>query len=574
MPGSTLNSISSAGTAAARTGRTRVVLIQEDPADAAWMRSLLETREHPAWSLRHETRFAEALERLTREGAEVIFFDPEIPDGLGSATAEAIRAAAPGAARILLVPPGSPDPLERMGRLAVQDYLVRGNRDQELLMRTLHHARRHQQDQGRLALLQRELRRAREQLEQAEELDPLTRLPNRQGMERAYRRELERASRDGSSLCMVLIDLDHFRRFHESLGDSIGDLILKAVAVHLKGALRKGDVLARIQTDCFLALLPGTRVAEGFLVAERLRLAVAGEPIPLASGDLAVTASLGLVPLESFEETLDILLARGARALAEGRKRGRNRIGRFPGGSEQDAGDGQRNREHALQALRSGKAFRVVKQPIFQLSDQTEVGFEFLSRADLAGLGNPTDFLHLAAEEQILALVDQQCFRGCIQAARSVPSDKICHLNLFPSTLLEVPVGSLLAHLPQTEETHGFCVEISEQQIIGDPSYLLEPVSALRDAGLEIAIDDVGFGRSCLESLILLEPEVIKIDKRFVKGIHRQPGLPRYLQRLLRMAASLGARVVAEGIETEEDLRLLREMGVPFGQGYLWGRPA
>jgi len=551
-----------------------VVLIQEDPADAVWMRSLLETREPAAWSLRHESRFAEALERLAREGAEVVLFDPDIPDGLGSATAEAIRAAVPGAAQVLLLPPGSSGPAEGVGRLPFQDHLVRGIRDPDLLMRALRHARRHQQDQAQLALLHRELRKVREQLEQAEELDPVTRLPNREGMERLFRGELERAGRDGSSLCAVLIDLDHFRRFHESLGHSIGDLVLKAVAIHLKTALRKGDLLARIRGDCFLALLPRTRLAEGLQIAQRLRLAVAGEPIPLASGDLAVTAGLGLVPVDSLQETLDSLLARGARALAEGRKRGRNRVGQLPGTGGRDAGEPEKGREQARKALLSGDAFRVVKQPIFRLSDQTEVGFEFLSRADLSGFGNPTDFLHLAAEEQILALVDQQCFRGCIQAAREVPPGRICHLNLFPSTLLEVPVDSLLEHLPPGEDTHGFCVEISEQQIIGDPSYLLKPVSALRDAGLEIAIDDVGFGRSCLESLILLEPEVIKIDKRFVKGITRQPGLPRYLQRLLRMAASLEARVVAEGIETEEDLRLLRELGVPFGQGFLWGRPA
>ena len=97
---------------------------------------------------------------------------------------------------------------------------------------------------------------------------------------------------------------------------------------------------------------------------------------------------------------------------------------------------------------------------------------------------------------------------------------------------------------------------------------------ALRRAGVKIALDDVGFGRSCLESLVLLEPDVVKVDLRWVRGISEQPMMRRSLTRFLKIAASLKTAVVAEGIETREDLATLQRMEVGMGQGYLWGKPA
>jgi len=133
---------------------------------------------------------------------------------------------------------------------------------------------------------------------------------------------------------------------------------------------------------------------------------------------------------------------------------------------------------------------------------------------------------------------------------------------------------SLLETFPVPLPQGTFCLEISEQQIIGDPSYLIEPVRALRAAGLLIAIDDVGFGSSCLESLVLLEPDVLKIDKRCVIGIARHPERAAHLRRYLGIARTLAAEIVAEGVETADDLAVLRDLGVELAQGFYWGRPA
>jgi EAL domain-containing protein (putative c-di-GMP-specific phosphodiesterase class I) len=147
------------------------------------------------------------------------------------------------------------------------------------------------------------------------------------------------------------------------------------------------------------------------------------------------------------------------------------------------------------------------------------------------------------------------------------------HLNIFPTTLLAIPVEHLLELFPRPMPADTFCLEISEQQIIGDPTYLVPAVRALREAGILIAIDDVGFGSSCLESLVLLEPDILKIDKRCVIGIDTDPPRIEHLRRYVRMARTLGCQVVAEGIETAGELAVVRSLGIEYGQGYLGASP-
>mgnify|MGYP003826256943 CR=1 FL=1 len=119
-----------------------------------------------------------------------------------------------------------------------------------------------------------------------------------------------------------------------------------------------------------------------------------------------------------------------------------------------------------------------------------------------------------------------------------------------------------------------YCVEVSEQQILGDPSYLIRVVQELKRRKISVAIDDVGFGRSCLESLVLLQPDVIKLDKKLVIDISRDKGRREMLRRLLHVVEGLNAKIIAEGIENRDDLETLKDLGIRYGQGFLLGKPA
>ncbi len=401
-------------------------------------------------------------------------------------------------------------------------------------------------------------------------IDPLTELLNRRGLEAELSTEVHRARRTGSTLAAVLLDLDDFKRINETLGHAVGDIVLREVAARLTGALRPTDHLARIGGDEFLVLLPDTRLAEAAHVAERLRLSVADSPLRLASGPVRLTSSLGLERVPTNVVSVEEVLAKCQQSLQRSKKAGKNRV----------SARGARNvlRGPSLRGivdeLLRPSSFRAVKHAILSLPDEKVVGWEFLSRGPSGSFEMPGDFFRLALERNVLTLVDLHCLRACVEAARELPEATRCHVNLFPSTLLDTPEEQLVELFPCEPSGPRYCVEVSEQQFIGDPACLRGPVDALKSAGIQVAIDDVGFGRSSLESLILLEPDLVKLDQQVVRGAAQDPGKERSLRRLVDVVSATKSGIVAEGIESREDLELLRAVGVPHGQGFLWGQPA
>ena len=173
----------------------------------------------------------------------------------------------------------------------------------------------------------------------------------------------------------------------------------------------------------------------------------------------------------------------------------------------------------------------------------------------------------------MLTQVDLHCLKTCLLAARHLSPGVRCHVNLFPSTLLDTPVERVIELFPHGPSLPRFCVELSEQQFIGDPTALRAPVRALKQAGLHVAVDDAGFGRGSIETLVLLEPDVIKVDPRYVQGVAGDRAKRRSLRRMVEAAGAIGGELVAEGIETRADLAVLRDLGIPLGQGFLWSRP-
>jgi EAL domain-containing protein (putative c-di-GMP-specific phosphodiesterase class I) len=259
--------------------------------------------------------------------------------------------------------------------------------------------------------------------------------------------------------------------------------------------------------------------------------------------------------------------------LQRGKRDGKNRVV-YEGEKSEDTQKRHDAQSDLCENLAQGKYLRTVKQPIFRVTDEVPVAYEFLSRYSNGVFEMPDNFFRVCAEKNVLTLVDHHCLRSAVRAAITIRGGARFHINLFPSTLIAIPTEHLLASFPQPIPPHRYCVEISEQQIIGDPSYLLQPVRELRDAGVLIAIDDVGFGNSCLESLILLEPDIIKIDKRCIIGLSGDRVRTESLRRYINLAHTLHSEVVAEGVETRRDLAVLQTLQVPYAQGFLWGKPA
>lgn len=416
------------------------------------------------------------------------------------------------------------------------------------------------------------LKSAAEALEQQANRDPLTGCFNRRGLERGLGRELERLRRSGALMSAILVDCDDFKSINDKLGHATGDVALRLVTGQLAGGLRPTDLLGRIGGDEFLILLPETREAEAWRIAERLRLSLAEDPIRVGREMLRVTASLGVSAVSPGVISLDEIIAQTQHALSLSKRGGKNQVSSGREASEREPRlDAER--EAAVLAMTTGIGISVYHQEIVRIEDEVTVGQEFLIRGPEGPYRSPPDLFRLAMERNALTRLDLRCARKCLSASRKLESGGLMNINLLPSTLIGLDYSRLEGLFDALPSRHHYCIEISEQQFIGDPQYLREAVSALKRLDVLVAIDDVGFGRSSLESLVVLEPDIIKIDRGFVHGASVDDSKQRSLSRLLAVAGNLCDQVIVEGVEEREDFELVREFGVPLAQGWLWGKP-
>ncbi len=545
---------------------TKVLLIEDNSASAQILSLRLSHEKESSYQVECCGTLQAGLERLKKGNIDVILLDLSLPDSHGPDTFNTLHGLVPNVPTIVLTSFADQTFAIETLRKGACDYLVKGEFDYRMIPRVIRYALERHKITAELSL-------ANTRLQSLALIDPLTELLNRRGLQEALSREIQWSQREGSDLLVLHAGLDNFKLVNQSLGHATGDVVLKEVSQKLKASLRTTDYIGRIGGDEFLMLLPRTRLAEGLRVAERVRLAISQSPISTVSGNpVVVTGSLAIAVVSEGTPSIDELLVKTRLTLYEGKQNGKNKV-MFEHSSSEPLSKEDDVIPRILKALHSGSHHHVVVLPVFDLSDYTKVGYELLSRMSIKGFEVADDFFRFCLEHNILTLVDHRCFEACLAAGTIFPLEMRRHVNLFPSTLINIPVEHLIKALPANSLTRSHCVEISEQQIIGDPSYLIKPVMALKEAGILVAIDDVGFGRSCLESLVLLEPDVIKIDKKCVMGIARDESRAYALKRILKVANSLGTEVIAEGIETQEDLDLVKQLGVKFGQGFLWGKP-
>ncbi|OGW91405.1 MAG: hypothetical protein A3D28_00375 [Omnitrophica bacterium RIFCSPHIGHO2_02_FULL_63_14] len=551
----------------------KILLIEDNPEDIVLIREILAQDESltPRFHFEYAHRLDAGLEMIRKGGIDCVVLDLSLPDSRGLETLTRLQAQSSDVPVVVL----TDDQDEGHGIEAVsrgaQDYLNKVHLNHYVFVRAVLHAVERAKIRTELNMVTNQLLSTNLRLEKLALLDPLTELLNRRGLQEALSREIQFATRDSSELIAVILDLDDFKQINDALGHAVGDVVLKEVAHKIKNTLKVTDYVARVGGDEFLALMPQTRLAEGIQAAQKLRLAISDLPIMLSLKEASkITASLGLVVVSDELVSIDELIAKAHQALDKSKKRGKNRLSYGSAHGEKDLDNPL---SEIFASLRRGDRYRVVKQPIFNLLNGDMTGYEFLSRLEIEGYEMPDDFFRLCLENNILTIVDYHCLKNCIATGQKLPAGLRRHLNIFPSTVLDI-ADEIVKAFPKDAPRGSYCIEISEQQIIGDPAYLIEPVNRFKKQGILIAIDDVGFGRSCLESLIGLEPDVIKIDKRYVNGISKNIKSAQALKRILKVTDALGAEVVAEGIEQRDDLDILKDLGVKFGQGYLLGRPS
>jgi diguanylate cyclase (GGDEF)-like protein len=410
--------------------------------------------------------------------------------------------------------------------------------------------------------------------------DPLTGLPNRLYLRDRVERAIAGVRRnDQRQFALLYLDVDRFKVINDSLGHLAGDQVLQEVSRRLGECVRDPDVVARLSGDEFAILLEDVPVPQtACKVAQRVLEAL---QLPLVVNDHEIhpSASIGIAIGDQRYRATDELLRDADVALYRAKSAGRHRFVLFDESLQRTAMD-VLGIEHELRAALSAEQFEPYFQPLVRLADANTVGYEALVRWNhpQRGVLLPGDFLRVAEDSGQIEAIDWQMYRLACLAGRDLASDGgFITINISPRHFQN---EDLDARLLEVATETGFDparlrIEVTEGTLLGDPAAVAKVLQRLREACIEAALDDFGTGYSSLGYVHRFPLKMIKIDQSFVAPLGQEDS-PRSLAvigAILALARSLGLEVVAEGIETDQQLRILRDMGCVYGQGYLFGRP-
>ena len=404
--------------------------------------------------------------------------------------------------------------------------------------------------------------------------DPLTGLANRALFDDRLTQAFERVDRHGGFGAVLLIDLDDFKGINDSRGHITGDELLSAVAQRMQSVTRASDTLCRFGGDEFLYLAEGlSSEHEAGQVAARL-LDVFNEPFAVSGIVVEQRASIGVVTFDSGQLERETLVRDADVALYEAKREGKNCYVVFAPSMHQRAASHFELVGELRRALGTDE-LAMHYQPIVELSTMTVVGFEALMRwhHPTRGLVSPSVFIPLAEESGLIVELGAFALREAIATASTWAADgPYLTVNLSARQFHD---PDLVGAIERELKSSGFAperliIEVTESATLSDVAETMGVIERLADHGIGIALDDFGTGYSSLHYLTLVHPRIIKIDQSFVSPAHVDPRTRTLLEAIVTLGQKLGVQVLAEGIETDEQLGHLRRLGCDLGQGFLF----
>ncbi len=411
--------------------------------------------------------------------------------------------------------------------------------------------------------------------------DALTGLPNRSRFQDHLKLEINKASRSGQPLAVILLDLDGFKHINDTLGHDCGDLLLCSVAQRLREGVRAMDIVARLGGDEFtvvLSELDTINSADG--VAQHL-LDVLSEPYQVGEEVVHVSASLGITLYPQDALSIEDLIKNADQAMYAAKQEGRNRHRYFTPSMQETAQSRMRTINELRNAL-EGNQFQILYQPIVELATGRIEKAEALIRWQhpTRGLTEPEEFIATAEDCGLIASFGDWVFReAATQAARwrklHRPELQVS-VNISPVQFRTggIKLDAWVAHLAELGlQGKGIVAEITEGLFLDANVSSRETLAAFRDVGIEVALDDFGTGFSALSYLRKFHIDYVKIDRAFVENVSVDSDDLALCEAIIVMAHKLHIKVIAEGIENEEQRRLLVGAGCDYGQGFRFSPP-
>ena len=551
----------------------KVLLVEDNAGDARLMREMLADSDTTQFEVTHVKRLDEGLRQLESSEFNLMLLDLWLPDGEGLDTVARALAAVSNAPIVVMTSHDDETLAVKAVQSGAQDYLVKGQADTRGLVRTIRHAvERHR--------MLSELKRSRRREHHQATHDPLTGLPNRQLFYDRLFHAMAYSSRHRESLAVLFIDIDHFKNVNDTRGHAVGDKLLTSAAERLSACLRKSDTAARLGGDEFVVILTDLiRIQDAARVAQNALRALA-KPYILGTTELLVTASVGIAIYPTDGEDTDRLIKNADAAMYKAKEEGGNNY-RFHTHSANARAFERLALENSLrEALESGQ-FEVFYQPQVDVASWQIAGVEALLRWRHPNLGLvlPGQFIPLAEETGLIAPLGEWVLRETCKQIKAwqlagLPGIRAA-VNLSYHQLKRKGLAKTVAGiLRETNlDPEHIELEITESSIVQDAETTIAALRALKNLGLRIFVDDFGTGYSSLALLKRFPADGLKIDKSFICDVTTNPCDASIVTALVAMAKGMKLEIVAEGVETPEQMEFLRSRQCRLMQGYLFSKP-
>lgn len=411
--------------------------------------------------------------------------------------------------------------------------------------------------------------------------DPLTGLPNRRMFHESLRLEMKKADRRGTPLGLVFIDLDHFKEVNDTLGHAFGDQLLRDASKRLSMCVRGTDMVARLGGDEFtmiLSELPESgdvaRIAEDII--KRI-----SEPFKLGDNEAFISASIGITMYPEDGRSVETLLKNADQAMYAAKEQGRNRYNYFAP-FMQHATDQRKQLAGELRKALANQQMRVMYQAIVDLRTGRIAKAEALMRWQHPdrGLLAPRDFLGVAESTGMIIQIGEWVFHQAAWEVKRLREMEGEHFQVCVNkSALQFRDGAIhyrdwVDHLSQLGlPGNSVVVEVTEQLLHDTGRFATEKLTGFRNSGIQVSLDDFGVGYSSLAFLKRLDIDYLKINPSFVANLGTASGDGALCEAIILMAHKLNIKVIAEGIETEEQRDFLVRAGCDYGQGFLLAKP-
>jgi diguanylate cyclase (GGDEF)-like protein len=543
--------------------KIRVLFIEDDVDTADVVALRLSSYTGASIEVTHCGDLNSGLAALGSEDFDAVLTDLNLPDSEGIRTVKRLLAVRKYVPIVVLSVLSDDEFVLKTVETGAQEYLVKGQVDGAAIVRTIRQA------------IQR--KQAELKLRRMAHYDGLTGLANRDQFRKRLEHALTAAARHHGSVGLMMIDLDRFKTVNDGFGHQAGDQLLVTVAQRLRLALRKSDRLARLGGDEFTVILENLRSleeAEG--VAQRVIEAVS-EPFVVENHEIYVTPSIGITIYPGDGDTAEILMKNADAAMYEVKGAGRNGYKFFTPSMHERSGE-LRRMESALRLAIEQDEFVLHYQPRVSLQTGRLQGVEALvrwQRPDTT-LIPPSEFIPVAEETGLIISLGEWVMQKALAQVRhwldsGLPATRVA-VNISAQQFRKADLASMIAGALKQAGLGGeyLEVEITESLLMEDTAASVTTLQRLKDLGVSIAIDDFGTGHSSLHYLKRFPIDTLKIDRSFIGNLPNDYDDSTITTAIIGLAHNLGLTVVAEGVETREQVSFLREKHCDEAQGFLF----